>query len=73
MDKIVICSCPEKPEINTDGPLVQAVAKYCHNLGIDVSKREGNAIKDGNTWHVAYYESDLELVARPEKKRKGKR
>jgi len=68
MEKIIICACPEKPTINTDGPLAQAIAKYGDQKGFDLSTREGNAIKSGDLWYVAYYESDLELVARPGKK-----
>jgi hypothetical protein len=73
MEKIIICTCPKKPTIMTDGPLIIAISKYGHQQGFDVSKREGNTVKHGSMWHVAYYESDLELVEKPGEKHKGKR
>jgi hypothetical protein len=62
MPQVIICNCPEKPKVNTDSPLVEAIVKFGYDRGFDTSRREGNAVKVGNTWYVAYYDEDLEKV-----------
>lgn len=67
MEKIIVCSCIDKPQVNTDSPLVEAIRGYGKSQGFDLALRDGNAIKHGRTWYVAYYESDLEPAGKPGK------